>query len=326
MPDLHDLEILNLPNMNISYFNITPILFFISVAFFCACGNTDPEAPAADPPPPKTLVDATTITIQDIRQEERFPATTFYRESNKLASPITGYILRSPQEAGEKVSSGQILFTLETKEHRAINASEELKNTDLAKMGVVSVHAPANGAILTLGQRRGDFVSEGSTLCTIARSDKIGFRMSVPYEFNNYVKIGTACTIELPDRTRLPGRVVENLNTAAITSQTQTFLVKPLKPVAVPEGLNVAITVQTEGSAKAVVLPKSAILANETMDEFWVMQLVNDSTAVKVPVTLGLKTGESVQVKTPIFSNEDRILMEGNYGLGDTALVKVQAE
>ena len=299
-------------------------LFFASLALLTACGNPPPDAAATDAPPPKTLVDTTTITIRDIRQEERFPATTFYPESNKLASPIAGYILRSPQEAGEAVGNGQLLFTIETKEHRAINADPDLKKSDLAKMGVVSVHAPSGGIILTLDQRKGDFVSEGSTLCTIARSDKIGFRLSVPYEFNNFVKIGTNCIIELPDKTRIPGQVAENLSTAAITSQTQTFLVKPLKSVGLPERLNVTIIVQTEGSAQAAVLPKTAILTNETMDEFWVMKLVNDSTAVKTPVTLGLTSGESVQVKTPVFTKEDRILTEGNYGLEDTALVKIK--
>lgn len=305
--------------------NIKPFLFLAWLLLISACGSEQPGVATEEAPPPKTLVDTTAVTIQDIRQEERFPATTFYPESNKLSAPIAGYLLRSPQQVGEKVGRGQVLFTLETREHRAINSDTELKKSDLAKMGVVSVHAPASGVILTLDQRQGEYVAEGATLCTIALSDKIGFRLSVPYEFNNYVKIGTNCSIELPDKTRIPGRITENLNTAAITSQTQTFLVKPLKPVALPEGLNVSIIVQTEGSAKATVLPKSAILSNETMDEFWVMKLYDDSTAEKVPVTLGLTTGETVQVKTPSFSKDDRILMEGNYGLGDTALVKIKS-
>jgi HlyD family secretion protein len=252
-------------------------------------------------------------------------ATAFYPESNKLSAPIAGYILHSPQVAGQTVAGGQVLFTIETKEHRAINADPILRQSDLSKMGIISVHAPAAGVLLSLDQREGDFVSEGSALCTIARSNKTGFRLSVPFEFSSFVKIGTTCTIELPGKTRLPGRVVENLGTAVITSQTGTFLVKPLKPVAVPEGLNVAIILQTGRARQAVVLPRSAILTNETMDKFWVMKLINDSTAVKVPVTLGLMAGESVQVKSPAFSNGDYILTEGNYGLADTALVKIKS-
>ncbi|HMQ62251.1 MAG TPA: HlyD family efflux transporter periplasmic adaptor subunit [Flavilitoribacter sp.] len=291
---------------------------------FSACGNPSGGDPAADSPAPRTLVDTTSVLLTDIRLEERFPATVFYPESNRLAAPITGYILRSPREIGEIVGAGQLLYTLETREHRAINADEELKRTDLAGMGILNVNAPAGGVVLTLEQRRGDFVSEGSTLCTIARSDRIGFRLSVPYEFNRYVTTGTGCTVELPDGVQFPARVAERLSTAVITSQTQTYLVKPLKPVALPEGLNVMIIIPTNGAERAAVLPKSAVLANETMDEFWVMQLINDSTAVKIPVTLGLTTGESVQIQTPAFSPGDRILFEGNYGLGDTALVKIK--
>lgn len=294
------------------------------LASIWGCGRRSSADPEDDSPAPRTLVDTVAVRMQDIGQEERFPATTFYPESNKISAPITGFILRSPQEAGEKVNAGQLLFTLETKEHRAINADPDLKKTDLARMGVVSVKAPASGILLTLDQRQGEFVSEGSTLCTIARSDKIGFRLSVPYEFNQYVKIGTNCIIELPDKTQLPARITENLNTAAITSQTQTFLVKPLKPASLPEGLNVIVIVQTEWAKQATILPKSAVLTSETMDEFWVMKLLNDSTAVKIPVTLGLSTGEAVQVKTPVFSAGDRILTEGNYGLEDTALVKIK--
>ena len=299
------------------------ILLLLAILFLATCGQ-QPEDAGSDPPPPRTLVDTASVTIRDIRQEERFPATAFYPESNRLAAPITGYLLRSPQEAGQVVAKGQLLFTIETKEHRAINADQDLKNSDLARMGVISIHAPAGGVLLNLDQRQGDFVSEGSTLCTIARSDKIGFRLSVPYEFNSFIKPGTACTIELPDKKRLPARIGENLSTASINSQTQTFLVKPLSPIALPEGLAVMVIVQAEAAEQAVVLPKSAILANETMDEFWVMQLINDSTAVKVPVTLGLTTGESVQVSSPAFSIADRILTEGNYGLEDTALVEIK--
>ena len=305
-------------------FKIIHLLVLLVSVVIAACGNQQPEETAAGLPSPKTQVDTVAVTFRDIRQEERFPATAFYPESNRLAAPIAGYILRSPQEAGETVNKGQVIFTIETKEHRAINANEDLKNSDLAKMGVVTVHAPAGGVLLTLDQRLGDFVSEGSTLCTIASSGKTGFRLSVPFEFNAFVKIGANCSIELPGKTRIPGRIAENLSTAAITSQTQTFLVKPLQPVAVPEGLNVMVIVQTELSKQAAILPRSAILTNETMDEFWVMQLINDSTAVKIPVTLGLAAGEAVQVSSPTFSPNDRILMEGNYGLEDTALVKLK--
>ncbi|MCB9266372.1 MAG: HlyD family efflux transporter periplasmic adaptor subunit [Lewinellaceae bacterium] len=313
--------------MKILICNLKYLLLLTVITALEACSHQQSADAVGDPPPaPKTLVDTTSVAVRDIQQERRFPATTFYPESNKLAAPISGYILQSPREAGERVNSGQVLFTLETKEHHAINTDPALRKSSLAELGVINVKAPSDGQIITLDQRQGDYVSEGSSLCTIARNDKTGFRLSVPFEYSNFVNIGARCTIELPDKSRLPARVTENLSTTNATSQTLAFLVKPLKPLMLPEGLAVMVIFQTRSAGQAAILPRSAILANETMDEFWVMQLVNDSTAVKVPVALGMASGDSVQVVRPAFPPSALILTEGNYGLEDTALVKIKSQ
>ncbi|QKG54490.1 hypothetical protein [Hymenobacter sp. BRD67] len=54
------------------------------------------------------------------------------------------------------------------------------------------------------------------------------------------------------------------------------------------------------------------------------MRLLNDSTAIKVPVTVGNQQTDRVEIKSPTFTSRDKILFSGNYGLGDTAAVKVQ--
>ena len=75
---------------------------------------------------------------------------------------------------------------------------------------------------------------------------------------------------------------------------------------------------------KATVLPKTALLANEMQTEFWVMKLMNDSTAVKVFVKKGIETSDKVEITEPMFSEGDRIVFKGNYGLADTAKITVQ--
>jgi hypothetical protein len=53
------------------------------------------------------------------------------------------------------------------------------------------------------------------------------------------------------------------------------------------------------------------------------MKLLNDSTAVKVPVTVGAQEKDHIEIKQPAFSPKDKILLNGNFGLDDTAAVKV---
>lgn len=73
----------------------------------------------------------------------------------------------------------------------------------------------------------------------------------------------------------------------------------------------------------ATVLPKAAVLANETQTDFWVMKLLNDSTAIKIAVKKGIESADKVEILEPLFKSSDNILLTGNYGLADTAKVMV---
>jgi hypothetical protein len=73
----------------------------------------------------------------------------------------------------------------------------------------------------------------------------------------------------------------------------------------------------------AISVPASAILTNETQTDFWIMKMTDSVTAVKVPVKKGLSTKDKVEILSPLLSDSDRILVTGNYGLEDTAKVKI---
>jgi hypothetical protein len=71
----------------------------------------------------------------------------------------------------------------------------------------------------------------------------------------------------------------------------------------------------------AQVLPRAALLGNETQTEFWVMKVMNDSIAVKVPVKKGIENINEIEITDPQFLPDDKILLTGNYGLRDTAAI-----
>jgi len=72
-----------------------------------------------------------------------------------------------------------------------------------------------------------------------------------------------------------------------------------------------------------LVFPKAAVLGNETQTSFWVMKLLNDSVAIKVPVNKGFKNNDEVEITEPVFSEGDRVLLTVNYGLSDNARVTI---
>ena len=50
----------------------------------------------------------------------------------------------------------------------------------------------------------------------------------------------------------------------------------------------------------------------------------DDTVAIKVPIKKGLETADRVEILAPPLRTSDRILLTGNYGLPDTARVKIE--
>jgi hypothetical protein len=93
-----------------------------------------------------------------------------------------------------------------------------------------------------------------------------------------------------------------------------------------PENLIVKVLVAKSAAASVQIVAKPCVLSDEMMKEFWVMKLINDSTAVKIPIETGNKSETEIEILKPEFKAEDRIIYSGNYGLADTAYVKIKRE
>jgi hypothetical protein len=94
------------------------------------------------------------------------------------------------------------------------------------------------------------------------------------------------------------------------------------KPI--PENLMARVQFIKKMSPNAMILPKEAILTNEVQSEFWIMQMTDNETAVKVIVRKGIESGDSVEIVSPRLKPDTKILLTGNYGLADTVKVVIE--
>ena len=74
-----------------------------------------------------------------------------------------------------------------------------------------------------------------------------------------------------------------------------------------------------------MLLPKAAVQSNETLTSYWVMKLIDDSTAVRVPVKIGNSTADSMEVFGPLVP-ADRIVLTGGYALPDSSKIIISHE
>jgi multidrug efflux pump subunit AcrA (membrane-fusion protein) len=147
--------------------------------------------------------------------------------------------------------------------------------------------------------------------------------MQLPYELRAHVKVNQDVLLTLPDGEKLNGSIASFMPTVDTLSQTQGVVIRVRSDKQIPENLVAKARIVKSSKQNTISLPKSALLSNETQTEFWVMKLINATTAVKVPVKKGIEAGDRVEILSPKFSPQDKIIISGNYGLADTAKIKV---
>jgi hypothetical protein len=140
----------------------------------------------------------------------------------------------------------------------------------------------------------------------------------------SWVKVGADCEIILPGNTVVPGKITGALPEVDPVSQTQQFIVKPMNAQSIPENLVAKIRIIKIRKENTTIIPKTALLSDESQSEFWVMRLINDSMAIKTVVEKGIDNKDSVEIVSPVFDKTTRLIMDGNYGLADTAKINIR--
>ena len=267
---------------------------------------------------PVVTVKASPVTFGKIDNKLTFNGKTIYLRKNLVVSPLSGYIRKMYIKFGDTVKKGELLFEIQTKENKALESS----NT--GNIGIIRVISPSNGVISTLNlTASGAYVLEGASLCTVSESNDVMVQLNLPFEFNSLVKTGTVCTLVLGEDTKFEGTVYQILPTVDEANQTQQILIKPHTKKLLPENLNLAVEILKARHNNSCLIPRNAVMTNETQTEFWVMKVVGGKLAVKVPLTKGIENDNQVEALSSGLTNADLVITEGAYGLNDSSAVKV---
>lgn len=302
---------------------ITLLIIALSLSVFVSCKSKKADT-LPDAVDPKVSVKTTSVINGNINDLIRLNGKTIFLKKNAVIASIPGYLKKVYVQYGDVVHTNDLLFEIQTKENKALENSGLDPSLLSTKTGVIRVLAPSDGIISELNiNSSGMYVAEGSPLCTILENKNIMVQVNVPYEYNQWIKMNKGCKILLPDSTLLDGTVYKIMPLINETSQTQNVLIKVRSNRQVPENLNVIVQFVKSSHSKAMLIPKEALLTNEVQQEFWVMKILHDSIAIKVPVKKGFENRGMVEVLSPEISVSDPVIIDGAYGLPDSTIVKV---
>jgi len=288
----------------------------ILALLIASCGKKEAEQAEQKP---IVSVKTASVKLGEIDSKLTFNGKTVYLKKNMISSPISGYVRLIAVKFGEYVKKGELLFEIQTKENKA------LENSNVGNAGLIKVFAPSQGVVNTLNiTENGAYVVEGATLCTVAENQEVLVQLNLPFEFNSLVKTGETCTLVLGEDTRFSGTIYQILPTVDDANQTQQVLIKPHYSKPLPENLNLEVELLKARHSRSCLIPRNALMTNETQTEFWVMKVVNNM-AIKVPVQKGIENDETVEVLNSGLTTSDLVISEGAYGLNDSSAVKITA-
>lgn len=290
---------------------------------FASCHSG--KSPSGEAQPEGRIpVTTTTVKIGALNECVELNATSQFLLKTSVKSVTSGYLQEVNVRLGQQISRGERLFVIRSKEAQNLGNTVNKVDSALRFEGKIQVNAPGNGFILQLAYREGDYVQDGETLAIIGDLKSMVFLLELPYELKPFLAANKTVVLSLPDGVQLKGTVTSALPVIDVASQTQSYIVSVDNTKAIPENLIAKVQFIKKASSNAMILPKEAILTNEVQSQFWIMLMSDSATAIKVPVIKGIEAGDSVEIVSPHFRPDQKILVTGNYGLPDTAKVVIE--
>jgi multidrug efflux pump subunit AcrA (membrane-fusion protein) len=297
-------------------------IYILSLVMLASCHN---KKAGDEPEGSIEVVTPVTITAADTEPMAEYielNATSAFLQKAYVKASTSGYIKAVNIQIGNIVSAGQHVFTLQTKEAQSIGNTINLLDTSFRFSGLINIKAGTGGYISELNHQPGDYVQEGEQLAVISDMRSFVFILNLPYELRPYVMNRESVELVLPDGRSLLAHVASVMPVVDSVSQTQNIVLR-VADKDLPANLIAKVKLEKTAKENAVSLPRAAILSDETQTLFWVMKVTDSTRAVKVPVKKGIETRERIEIISPVFSKEDRFLLTGNYGLPDTARIKI---
>jgi multidrug efflux pump subunit AcrA (membrane-fusion protein) len=301
---------------------LLPSLIITCLLVPAACRNSV-EVKTEDRSGGLTPVTITHPLIGKLSDSVTLNAVSKFMLKTSVKCDINGYMVKVNVRPGQKVSPGQELFVVRTRESSHLGNTISRIDTSLNFSGVVSVKTPVEGFITDLSCQAGDYVQESEVLATVSDLNSLVFLMELPYELKKYLPGNKTVKLTLPGGETLNGSVQSSLPTVDPVSQTQSYVVYIKGISSIPENLIASVNFRKDSNSEVIILPREAVLTNEIQSEFWIMKMAGPSTAVKVRVTLGLITADKAEIISPVLKEDDQVLLAGNYGLPDTSMVKI---
>jgi len=205
------------------------------------------------------------------------------------------------------------------KKSAALKAETERLEIELEK---TVINAPFDGVIIKKHIARGEWVSPGKTVATIARDDAVDILVEVPEEVIKYLKRGMRVEVTAAGRKKT-GRITAIIAKGDIATRTFPIKIRINNPNSLMEGMEARVKLPVGERVNALFVPRDAVL---TLSGRTVVVAVVNSRAMLIPTRVigyqGLKAG----INSDEISEGIEVVVKGNERLRNGQPVRIIRE
>jgi multidrug efflux pump subunit AcrA (membrane-fusion protein) len=313
------------------------VLFATLLIAGCRGAASDDETPS-EASNPTLAVSAAKAGTATMRQTLRLLGTTAAMHHVILRAPVAGRVLAMNLKIGDRVRKGQTvarLLSLEIEAARqGLGVAKEIDPQDAASLeksvnkyshdNGIPVVATEGGVVSAPPVTSGQVVAYLDPLADLVEPGSVYVDTAVPAEDVHLIAVGMPAIVKSPLKPNvdMPARVaaaLPNFNAGSATSAVRiefTGLERIIEAGAPAEAIVITRTVPD-----AIVIPAAALFQDDN-GTFHVFIVGADGRAHRVPVTIGIRDQDQVQVTSGVAAG-DLVITSGGYALSDGLRVSV---
>lgn len=231
-------------------------------------------------------------------------------------------LVRSKNLFNEKLVTEQDydekIYAVSALEKRAVSLKAELERRE-TEQDQKKITAPFDGIVIEKRVERGEWISEGSTVATVASESVIDIIAEVPEHVIRHVRKGMKVPVRSGGK-EITGKVVAIIQRGDIATRTFPVKIRTANTLRLIEGMEARVKLPAAEKRKMIIVPRDAIT---TVFGQKVIFRIDASRAVMVPVNVLGYEGFVAGIDGKGLSEGVQVVVKGNERLQNGQEVQI---
>ena len=202
------------------------------------------------------------------------------------------------------------------KKAESLNAEVERLEVELQKK---VIKAPYDGVVIKKHVDRGEWLSPGSSVATMARDEIVDIVVEVPEEITRFIRSGVEVRVKAGGRETM-GKIFALIPRGDIATRTFPVKVRMNNSLSLVEGMEARVVLPANDRRRSLMVPRDAVL--NLLGQNVVFGII-DSKAILIPVKVIGYQGNMVGVEAERLAEKMKVAIKGNERLRDGQMVTI---